>query len=142
MRKLLSYLKSKSSFVLYQTFVPLAPGVEQSSKLSGLYSSGDLVTFINRLFVFSLTVGAIIAVVRIMIAGYLYMGHGDMWSSLNRAKEILTDVVFGLLLLLAIYLILFQINPNLLNLDVLKSFKSNSSAQSGALQTGVAGAPY
>lgn len=104
-------------------FVPLAC-TEGSSKLGQLYAAEGLGDYVNKLFLFSLTIGAIMAIVRLMWGGYLYMGSGDMWSSKSRAREVLGDAVLGLLLLLAIYLILFQINPDLLNLDVLKTIKN------------------
>jgi len=101
-------------------FIPLAD-TPASSKLGQLYASQGLGDYVNKLFLFSLTIGAILAVVRLMWGGYLYMGSGDMWSSKGAAKEVLRDAILGLLLLLAIYLILFQINPCLLNLNVLQS---------------------
>lgn len=107
--------------MLYQAggFVPLAqtPG---SSKLGQLYANqGDLSGFVNGLFKFALAIGAIVAVLRIAYAGYLYMGT-DMWSTKSEARKILGDVTLGLLLLLAIYLILYQINPDILSLNALK----------------------
>ena len=59
-----------------------------------------------------------------MFAGFLYMGS-DFWDKKNQAKEIIQDVVLGLLLLLGTYLILAQINPEILNLNILKSFSSS-----------------
>ncbi len=41
----------------------------------------------------------------------------DVFSKKNDAKTILQDAVLGLLLLLGTYLILNQINPDLLNLN-------------------------
>ncbi|OGG52413.1 hypothetical protein A3H16_02455 [Candidatus Kaiserbacteria bacterium RIFCSPLOWO2_12_FULL_53_8] len=123
MKKFLQYLRSRGRFVLYQvgTFVPLAqtPG---SSKLGQLYATqGDLSNFVNSLFKFALVIGAIGAVLRIAYAGYLYMGAADMWSTKSAAKGILGEVTFGLLLLLAIYLILYQINPDILTLKALQN---------------------
>ncbi len=98
-------------------FCPLA-SVDNSPKLRALYDSDqNLVTYINSLFKIAISVGAIIAVIRLGIAGYAYMG-GDMWHTKQKAKEIITDVFFGLLLLLSIWIILYQINPNLLNLNI------------------------
>ena len=101
-------------------FVPLActPG---SSKLGQLYNSGNFSDFINGLFKFGIAIGAIVAVLRLAYAGYLYMGQSDMWSHKGEAKTIIADVTLGLLLLLAIYLILFQINPDIVKLDALKN---------------------
>jgi len=115
-------------------FVPLAE--TSGSKLGQMYStSGDLSNFINGLFKFAIAIGAILAVLRLAYAGYLYMGQADMWSSKGRAREVIKDVTLGLLLLLSIYLILFQINPNILKLkalDVLKNNAAQSQTPSGA----------
>ncbi len=102
-------------------FVPLAD-VSGSSKLGTLYSSsGDLTTFVNDLFRFALAIGALAAVLRLAYAGYLYMGQADMWSHKGQAKTIIGDVTLGLLLLLGIWLILNQINPDILKMNALKS---------------------
>src|SRR3989344_1988095 len=61
-------------------------------------------------------------------AGYLYMGQSDMWSHKGEAKQIITDVTIGFLLLLAIYLILYQINPDILKLKALERIKPVQSA--------------
>lgn len=101
-------------------FVPLAetPG---GSKLGQLYTSGDFSNFINGLFKFAIAIGAILAVLRLAYAGYLYMGQSDMWSHKGEAKTIITDVTIGLLLLLAIYLILYQVNRDILTLKALRN---------------------
>lgn len=98
-------------------FVPLADN-SQSPMLTQVYKSEGLGKYVSTLFTISLSVGAILAVMRIAYAGYLYMGS-DMWGKKQQAREILGDVTLGLLLLLSIVLILKQINPQLLNLDVL-----------------------
>ena len=107
-------------------FVPLA--CYKGTPLADVYSAtgepNTLALYINRLFTIALSAGAIIAVVRLMFAGFLYMGS-DFWDKKNQAKEIIQDVVLGLLLLLGTYLILAQINPEILNLNILKSFSSS-----------------
>jgi len=101
-------------------FVPLAP-TPSNSKLGQLYqSSTDLGGFLSILFMTALSVGAIIAVLRLAYAGYQYMTT-DAWGDKLHAKQIIGDVVLGLLLLLGVWLILKQINPQILQLDVLKS---------------------
>jgi len=102
-------------------FVALAetPG---GSRLGNLYESQDLGQFINRLFTAALSLGAILAVLRLAFAGYLYMTT-DAWGQKGKAKEVIGNVVLGLLLLLSIWLILKQINPQLLQLDFLKNIR-------------------
>lgn len=101
-------------------FVPLAE-TPAGSKLGQLYTSTDFSNFINGLFKFAIALGAIAAVLRIAYAGYLYMGQSDMWSQKGVAKGIIQNVTLGLLLLLAIYLILYQINPDILTLKALRN---------------------
>ena len=108
-------------------FVPLAEAGLQGSKLANLYSSNDLSTYINNIFKFAIGIGAIAAVLRLAYAGYLYMGQSDMWSHKGEAKTIIGDVTLGLLLLLAIWLILYQINPDILKLNALRSIQPVSS---------------
>lgn len=100
-------------------FVPLTC-YPASSKLANLYSvqhDGDLSDFLNRLFFFSISLGGILAVARLVWAGYEYMAS-DLWTSKAKAREIIKDTLLGAVLLIAVYLILSQINPDLLNLEI------------------------
>lgn len=106
-------------FAHAQGFVPLAQ-VPPNSKFGQLTASRDFSGFVNGLFKFGIAIGAIAAVLRLAYAGYLYMGQSDMWSQKGVAKGIMQDVTIGLLLLLSIYLILFQINPDILKLSALQ----------------------
>lgn len=102
-------------------FCPLA--CVQGSKLAVLYENDDsLANFFSNVFRLALTVGGVLAVFRIAWAGYLYM-ITDLWSSKERARETLRETVLGLLLLIAVYVILNQINPDILRLDILDAFK-------------------
>jgi hypothetical protein len=114
-----------------QQFVPLAQ--TPSGPLAQLYSTpanGDLSGFINALFHFAIAIGAIAAVIRLAYAGYLYMGQAEMWSHKGEAKKIIGDVTLGVLLLLGIWLILNQINPDILKLKALNVIQSNPAQQS------------
>ena len=106
-------------------FVPLAN--YGSGKLAGLNASasGNLSDYINSLFKFALAIGAMGAVLRLAYAGYLYMGQADMWSHKGEAKTIIGDVTLGMLLLLGVWLILNQINPDILSLNALQRIQAN-----------------
>ncbi|RJQ33450.1 hypothetical protein C4568_04695 [Candidatus Parcubacteria bacterium] len=117
-------------------YVPLAD--YSGTPIGSVYGAGGQQTlpqYVRTLFAIALSAGAILAVIRLVWAGYKYMGT-DMWSQKGEAKAIIKDVVFGMLLLLGTYLILYQINPCILNLDILQSFGSGgqacSYAQNGA----------
>ncbi len=99
-------------------FVPLEC-FEGSAKLSDAYNTpaGELGPFMNKVFVGAISVGAILAVLRLAWAGFEYMAS-DLWTRKETAKEIIKDTLLGLFLLIAIYLILNQINPQILELRV------------------------
>lgn len=111
------------------TFQPLTGGTNQlSGPLAGLFTQSNLPAFFNAAFTMALAAGAILAVLRLAYAGWLYMGAADMWGSKQKAKDVIFNAILGLLLLIGIYIILYQINPNLLNLNVLQSFQTTQQA--------------
>ena len=92
----------------------------QGDALAQLFCGTSISTMLNAAFSLSITLGGILAMLRIGYAGWLYMGRDfDNWSSKQKAKETFRDAIMGLLVLLAIYLILYQINPNILKLQIL-----------------------
>ena len=106
-----------------KAFVTLAK-YEGSPILKDAIQADGLVDYLNVVFRILLSVGALAAVLRLTWAGYLYMGSADMWSTKEAARKMFTDTIIGLLILFAVYIILFQIDKNLLNLDILKSLQS------------------
>ena len=122
-------------------FLTLA-NYSNSPQIQSVFASGSLSDYINVVFKTLISLGAIAAVLRITWAGYMYMGSADMWGNKQKAKEIASDAIIGLLLLLSIFLILNVINPNLVSLNVLKDFKkapttSATSPQTNQLPAGV-----
>lgn len=111
-----------------EVFVGTTHQTDKIDPLFALFNEGTtLPEFFSALFYTALAVGATLAVLRLGYAGFLYMG-GDSWGSLNKAKGIIQDVVLGLLLLLSVWVILNQINPDILNLDILQSVNSENTA--------------
>lgn len=96
---------------------------EQSPFLSRLFNPDlTLVQFFNTLFKTAIVVGAMLAVLRLGYAGFKYMTT-DIVNQKQSAREIINQTVLGLLLLLAVWLILNQINPDILNLDALRTVR-------------------
>ena len=115
----IAYLTAFSVHAQQNGFVPLAPA-PASSKLGQLTSSTSLASFISGLFTTAISIGGILAVLRLGYAGYLYM-TSEAFGTKSHAKEVIGDAVLGLLLLLGIWLILNQINPQILSLNILQS---------------------
>ena len=133
MKKLVKKYFSRGAGFLFQVsnipFVPIGNGGQpgtQGDFNSKLFPQGmDLGGLLSMAFQMALSVGAILAVLRIAYAGYLYMGQADMWSTKGHAKDVFTNAITGLLLLFAVWLILNQINPDILQLDVFRALKKS-----------------
>ena len=97
-------------------FVPLEC-FKGSEKLADVYASPGLSVFLNKLFLGALSLGAVLAVLRLALAGFQYMAS-DLWANKQHAKEIIQETLLGLFILLGISLILNQINPDILKLNV------------------------
>ena len=124
MKKILYVILSSCALLPALSFADDAGQVTVGGGLAQVQNATNLPDLLNGLFTLSLEIGGALAVLRIAYAGYLYMGT-DMWSKKSDAKHILSDAVVGLLLLLAVWLILNQINPDILNLNILRSVTSS-----------------
>lgn len=114
MKKPFAYL---TSLPAAGEFVALTRELKGNVALSDTLNNLDFANFIQLAFNISITVGAVLAVVRIGYGGLLYMGS-DSWSTKSQAKEVLVQAVIGLVLLISIVLVLQYINPKILNLDL------------------------
>lgn len=112
-------------------FVPLE-NFSGSPRLSDAYRAGELKDFLNKIFVGAIALGALLAVLRLAWAGFEYLAS-DLWSTKEHAKEIIRETLLGLFLLLAIWVILNQINPQILELKLnVGSSSVSGSGSSGA----------
>ena len=139
MNHLLEYFRKKSQPVMFQALVTLtgaSGGPDLGKFLTAVFKPQDLTSFFNGAFRTAIVVGAILAVLRIAYAGFIYMTT-DLWPAKQSATQIIQDAVVGLLLLLAIWIILMQINPQILNLHILDQMLQSP----GSGQTGQPGAP-
>ncbi len=73
-------------------------------------ASKNIGTCINRIYIISLAVGGVLAVLFFVVAGYLYMSGGD---GVGQAKKIIISTVTGLIILFSAFLFLNTINPDL-----------------------------
>lgn len=95
-------------------------GPNFSTFLTQAFSEGSTMeTAVNALFKAAITIGAMLAVLQLARAGFMYMG-GESWGTKEAAKQIMRQAVMGLLILISIWLILRQINPDLLDLNIFK----------------------
>ena len=110
----LFFLNTTFAFAADEKFVPMAhlPGI-----------TGDAVplpVYINRIYMLTITIGAFIGVIKLSIAGVKY-AMSDVVTDKSSAKKDIMGVFLGLAILLVPFIVLKQINPDLVNLELLRN---------------------
>lgn len=96
-------------------YVPLVegiPGVEE----------GNMEQYINALLVLAISIGALLAVIKIIFGGVKYM-LSDVITDKGDAKKDIRGALLGLLIVLAAVLVLNTINPQLTNFELFNENK-------------------
>lgn len=78
----------------------------------------DLVSYINALFMFSLAGVGIAALVMVIIGGFLYVSSAGNSAQIDKGKKFITDAIIGVVVMFGSYLLLFTINPDLVNINL------------------------
>lgn len=91
-------------------------GMTETQKQAALNNAnaGDLYRCINQLYKLAIVVASVVGVFFIVIAGYIYMSANGEAESVTKAKNILETTIVSLVILLAGYVLLKAINPDLI----------------------------
>jgi hypothetical protein len=107
-------LSITKAFAQSKDYVPLAP-------LPGTLTMGtgetNLQTYLPGIFKLAVGLATVFAVLMIVIGGFQYMST-DAIQGKSAGKERIKNAVFGLVLVIGAWLILYTINPNLLTLNL------------------------
>jgi len=108
----------------------LQDGGYQNYAASNNANSGDLYRCINQLYKFAIILSAVIGVFFLVIAGYIYMSAEGNQESVDKAKNILVTTITSFVILMAGYLLLKAINPDLIQFKSIQppSVKIDTSA--------------
>jgi len=77
-----------------------------------------LISYVQQIYIFALSLVGVAALVSLVIAGFRYM-LSDTIDSKDAAKKMIWSALSGLILALAAYLILHTINPDLVNWKII-----------------------
>jgi len=131
--KILSFvLLLAPAFVLaeYQPLVGI-PGIETNDPYL------NFETYLQAIYATSISLAALLAVIKIVIAGVKWMTT-DIVTSKGDAKKDIEGAVFGLLVILGAVLILYIINPNIGTVDLtLTKAQPPSGNAAGSAQTAI-----
>ena len=93
------------------------------------FGNGSLPDMLQAMFYMAISIGAILAVIQIARAGYLYVTGDMVPQNKTKAKVVLQDAILGLILLLAVWVILNTINPDILKLDFTRNLPKGGASQ-------------
>lgn len=92
------------------------PGLEELSQEGGApVTSETLPKYIGGVYKFLIGIAGILAVMVIAYGGIVWLFSGGASEKISHAKELIVGAVAGLLLALGSYLLLYTINPKLVN---------------------------
>jgi hypothetical protein len=90
--------------------------------LDGIRNKGGAATTfpkcVNQIYVWSLGIAVILAMLMIVLGGYFLMTSGGNAEQATKGKEYITSAMIGLVILFCAYLLLNQINPDLVNFNL------------------------
>ena len=91
-------------------------GCEQRSDGSYNCAVSWIGDYIKAVYNYALAVAGILAAIMLMAGGLVWLTSGGDAGQVGKAKNIITGSTIGLILLFSSYLILYQINPDLIEL--------------------------
>jgi len=88
--------------------IPGTPGGEQST----------FVGYVGAIYKFAVWTVGIAALLMISIGGFMYFTAAGNTSRMDTAKKVIGDALFGLVAVMVAWLVLYKINPNLVNVNL------------------------
>jgi hypothetical protein len=122
--------------VLGGDYVPLTP------LPTSFFPKYDLISYLRGLYRFSIAAAGVVAVVRIVYGGFLYV-LSDSMGTKSEGKEVIQSALIGLILVLLSWLLLFTINPALVTFKLLILPENGLNVQTPAAPAnqGILGSP-
>jgi hypothetical protein len=102
-------------FIGFIPLISLAQQYEPMELIPGFDKPADFPAYLMQIYKFGLGAIGVCAMFMIMIGGYMYLTSAGNNTQTGKAKEIITDAIAGLVLALVSYILLYTINPDLVN---------------------------
>lgn len=109
-------------FLFVTTPVALGQGFNYVplEQIPGSAGAKTLPDYISGIYKFGIWTVGIAALFMLTVGGFVYMTSGGNTATLSRAKGYISDALIGLILAMLAYLILYVVNPDLVNLNLSK----------------------
>ena len=126
-----SFLLFLMSFVLVYAEGTAYVLLERLPVIGNEVKAGEFGLYISNLFTLSLRLATVLAVLMISYGGFKYL-TSESFTGTSDAKKIINNAVIGLFLLLASWLLLYTINPDLVeNTFTIPTINTGESTSGG-----------
>jgi hypothetical protein len=109
-------------FLVSASFFPLAALAAYTynpmEPIPGFGAVSDFPTYILNIYKFGIWTVGIAALLMISIGGFMYFTSAGNTAKLGQAKKVIFDALFGLIVALAAWLLLYVINPDLVKVSI------------------------
>ncbi|KKW28943.1 MAG: hypothetical protein A3K06_01805 [Candidatus Doudnabacteria bacterium RIFCSPHIGHO2_01_52_17] len=107
--------------ILFSFSTPLTAGAQGLGDTGFLASckpgGAGLATCINDIYILSLGLGGLLALLMIVLAGYRYMTASGNAQQVENAKDAFSSALIGLIVLFVGFVLLYVVNPQLTQLQ-------------------------
>ena len=144
----LNFKKTAFFFLFFSLFLPLisfaVPDPEAfvytpMEEIPGFSKPSSYGEYIGAIYNFGIWTIGISAVLMISIGAFMYIGSAGNTSTAGKAKGIITDAITGVILAMISYVLIYTINPSLLQIRTPGLISGGISGGSGALKLGTDG---
>lgn len=113
---------------------------EALEAIPGSDRTGEISPYLQAIYRFGLWAVGIAALFMLSVGGMMYLTSAGNTSAVNTAKKVIFDAIIGLVLAIIAWLILYVINPQLIeaNLDIFSSSSSHVTDNSNDTTSGTA----
>jgi len=99
--------------------------------IPGQNPSSDFCSYVQAIYDFGIAAVGICAMFMIIIGGFMYASSAGNNASMEKAKGVITDAIIGLILAMGSWLILYIINPDLIQCNMPSSGSSSGGGPGG-----------
>lgn len=116
-----TYATQKAKFTMPDWQVRIDTITLSAAKCTGPDNTGEceipwIAEYIQGMYKYGLGIGGILAAIMLMAGGVLWLVSAGDVSRITQAKDLIIGSITGLMILMGSYILLSQINPELLNL--------------------------
>jgi hypothetical protein len=112
--------------IFFSSFQPILAQYTNQEKIPGAQPTSDFITYLKSIINFGFAIIGILALFMLIIGAYQYLMAAGSGNAAD-AKDTITSALLGLILGLCAWIILYKINPDLVNMRAITQIQGTGS---------------